>query len=67
MMRNKLGLVDKENKDENIINSLLLWMESNDADFTNTFVDLMNEKKLGHAIYKSQEFVHLFFIGSRYV
>jgi uncharacterized protein YdiU (UPF0061 family) len=60
MMRNKLGLVDKENKDENIINSLLLWMESNDADFTNTFVDLMNEKKLGHAIYKSQEFKNWF-------
>ena len=60
MMRKKLGLVDKENEDENIINSLLLWMESNDADFTNTFVDLMNEKNLDHAIYKSQEFKNWF-------
>ena len=60
MMRKKLGLVDKENGDENIINSLLLWMESNDADFTNTFVDLMNEKNLDHAIYKSQEFKNWF-------
>ena len=60
MMRNKLGLVDKENEDENIINSLLLWMESNDADFTNTFVDLMNEKNLDHAIYKTQEFKNWF-------
>ena len=60
MMRKKLGLVDKENEDENIINSLLLWMESNDADFTNTFVDLMNEKNLDHAIYKSKEFKNWF-------
>ena len=35
-------------------------MESNDADFTNTFVDLMNEKNLDHAIYKSQEFKNWF-------
>ena len=60
MMRKKLGLVDKENEDENIINSLLLWMESNDADFTNTFVDLINERNLDHAIYKSQEFKNWF-------
>ena len=45
MMKKKLGLVDNDNEDENIINSLLSWMEKNNADYTNTFVDLMNEEK----------------------
>ena len=56
MMRKKLGFVDSDNKDENIINSLLSWMERNNADFTNTFVDLMNEENLSQSIYKSNEF-----------
>ncbi len=56
MMRKKLGFVDADNKDENIINSLLSWMERNNADFTNTFVDLMNEENLSQSIYKSNEF-----------
>ena len=60
MMRKKLGLVDDDNEDENIINSLLSWMGSYNADFTNTFVDLMNEKNLDHAIYKSKEFKNWF-------
>ena len=46
MMRKKLGLVDKDNEDENIINSLLSWMEKNNADFTNTFIHLMKEQNL---------------------
>ncbi len=60
MMRNKLGLVDNDNDDENIINSLLSWMERNNADFTNTFVDLMTEKNLDKTIYKSKEFRNWF-------
>ena len=56
MMRKKLGLVDKDNEDENIINSLLSWMEKNNADFTNTFIDLMNEENLDQSIYKSNDF-----------
>ena len=60
MMRKKIGLVDKENEDEDIINSLLSWMESNNLDFTNTFVDLMNEENLSQGIYKSNEFKNWF-------
>ena len=52
----KLGLVDNDNEDENIINSLLSWMERNNADFTNTFIDLMNVDNLNQSIYKSNEF-----------
>ena len=60
MMRNKLGLVDSDPKDENIINSLLSWMESENADFTNTFLDLMNEENLNKSIYKSNKFKNWF-------
>ena len=60
MMRKKLGFVDNDSEDENIINSLLSWMERNNADFTNTFVDLMNEKNLDYNIYKSQDFKNWF-------
>lgn len=60
MMKKKLGLVDNDNDDENIINSLLLWMEENNADYTNTFVDLMNEENLNQSIYKSNEFKNWF-------
>ena len=47
-------------EDENIVNSLLLWMEKNNADYTNTFVDLMNEENLNQSIYKSNEFKNWF-------
>ena len=60
MMKKKLGLVDNDNEDENIINSLLSWMEENNADYTNTFVDLMNEENLSQSIYKSNEFKNWF-------
>ncbi len=60
MMRNKLGLVDSDSEDENIINSLLSWMESKNADFTNTFLDLMNEENLNKSIYKSNKFENWF-------
>ncbi len=60
MMKKKLGLVDNDNEDENIISSLLSWMEDNKADYTNTFVDLMNEENLNQSIYKSNEFKNWF-------
>ena len=60
MMRKKLGLVDIDKEDENIVNSLLSWMEINRADFTNTFVDLMNEENLDQSIYKTNEFISWF-------
>ena len=56
MMKKKLGLVDSDPKDENIINTLLSWMERHNADFTNTFVNLTYEVNLDQNIYKSNEF-----------
>ena len=43
MMRKKLGLFGEENGDETLITDLLLWMQQNKADFTNTFCSLMKE------------------------
>ena len=60
MMKKKLGLVNNDKEDENIINSLLSWMEKNNADYTNTFIDLMNEENLSQGIYKSNEFKNWF-------
>ena len=42
MMRDKLGLFGKDQNDLKLINDLLNWMESNKADYTNTFCYLMN-------------------------
>ncbi len=41
MMRNKLGLFGEENEDERLINDLLVWMQENKADYTNTFRSLI--------------------------
>ncbi|NIY52957.1 hypothetical protein CHQ82_09875 [Francisella noatunensis subsp. orientalis] len=45
MMRAKIGLHQNHEKDEQLISDLLTWMEKNHADYTNTFLDLMEEKK----------------------
>jgi uncharacterized protein YdiU (UPF0061 family) len=42
MMRDKLGLFGEDKNDKKLINDLLVWMESNKADYTNTFCYLMN-------------------------
>lgn len=40
MMRKKLGLLTEEIQDQKLIHDLLTWMESNNADYTNTFKSL---------------------------
>ena len=42
MMRDKLGFFGEDQNDLKLINDLLNWMESNKADYTNTFCYLMN-------------------------
>jgi uncharacterized protein YdiU (UPF0061 family) len=44
MMRQKLGLFKEKNNDENLVNNLLSLMHQNNADYTNTFCDLMKDK-----------------------
>ena len=57
MMRNKLGLLGEDLKDEGLIIDLLTWMHQNKADYTNTFCYLMNEKIKEDKIYSNQEFI----------
>jgi uncharacterized protein YdiU (UPF0061 family) len=43
MMRGKLGLFGSQPEDENLITDLLDWMQRQDADYTNTFLDLTED------------------------
>ena len=46
MMSSKLGLFGEEKDDLKLIEDLLNWMHQNKADYTNTFLKLMNEEKI---------------------
>tara|TARA_B100000989_G_scaffold296781_1_gene280784 strand:- start:72 stop:1526 length:1455 start_codon:yes stop_codon:yes gene_type:complete len=57
MMRHKLGLIKKDEKDKSLILDLLNWMHIKKADYTNTFCHLMDEEKLKNEIYKDSDFL----------
>lgn len=54
-MRKKLGLLQKQQEDEQLINELLQWMEDKRVDYTNTFLDL-TFNRLEKPIYNSTTF-----------
>ena len=56
MMRKKLGLFKEKNKDETLITALLLWMQKNKADYTNTFLFLMKEKISKNELFQDSVF-----------
>ena len=60
MMRDKLGLFGKDKNDLKLINDLLHWMESNQADYTNTFCHLMNINSSNDSKYKDTNFINWF-------
>ncbi|MBD1154824.1 YdiU family protein [Pelagibacterales bacterium SAG-MED21] len=60
MMRDKLGLFGKDKNDLKLINDLLHWMESNQADYTNTFCHLMNINSNNDKKYKDINFINWF-------
>ena len=43
MLRAKVGLFGEQAEDEGLITDLLIWMHRQNADYTNTFMDLTNE------------------------
>ena len=55
-MNAKLGIVNKEEKDEELITELLTLMKKYEADFTNTFIALTNNKWSGTNLFQSDEF-----------
>ena len=57
MMRKKLGLFKEENKDEVLITDLLLWMQQNKADYTNTFCSLIKEDTLKDKLFQDNTFL----------
>ena len=58
MMRNKLGLLGKEEKDKSLILDLLTWMHEKKADYTNTFCHLMELEPEKNRIYEDMEFLN---------
>ena len=56
MMRKKIGLFEELNDDESLINDLLLWMNKNKSDYTNTFIDLIDKNLLNKKKYKNEMF-----------
>ena len=56
MMRDKLGLFGEDKDDKNLITELLTWMYKKKADYTNTFVFLMNKKIVDHEMYNDVDF-----------
>jgi len=56
MMRDKLGLYGEDKDDKNIIVELLDWMQKNKADYTNTFIFLMNKTIENSEAYNDADF-----------
>ena len=52
MMREKLGLFEAHEQDEELIFELLSWMKKNYADYTNTFWQLGKGEKMSGGIYE---------------
>ena len=57
MMREKLGLFGKIEKDKFLILDLLTWMHKKKVDYTNTFCHLMNEEIDKDRSYDDKEFL----------
>jgi len=58
MMKSKLGLIGNKNEDKKIISDFLTWMENNKADYTNTFVFLLNDDFKNNKIYEKETFIN---------
>jgi uncharacterized protein YdiU (UPF0061 family) len=56
MMRDKLGLFGHDQNDTKLIKELLIWMENNKADYTNTFCHLMNGEIKKNKNYENKDF-----------
>ena len=56
MMRDKLGLFGKEDKDKFLILDLLTWMHQKKLDYTNTFCYLMNSEIEKNENFKNNDF-----------
>ena len=60
MMRDKLGLSGKDEKDKFLFIDLLTWMHDKKMDYTNTFCHLMNINSNNDSKYKDINFINWF-------
>jgi uncharacterized protein YdiU (UPF0061 family) len=58
MMNKKLGLFGSETEDDTLIADLLTWMHAQNADYTNTFRDLIQDGLPDGEQYQSEAFQH---------
>ena len=56
MMKQKLGIKDQSEDDEELINNLIKWMQQKKPDFTNTFCNLMNYDHADDEEFEDDEF-----------
>jgi len=56
MMRDKLGLYGEDKEDKSLIMELLNWMQKNKADYTNTYIFLMNKTIKNSEVYNNADF-----------
>ena len=57
MMRNKLGILDTNEKDKSLILDLLTWMHEKKVDYTNTFCYLIDNKSIKEKKYDNENFL----------
>lgn len=57
MMCNKLGLMEMQDTDEQLVLDLLKWMHTQEADYTNTFHELSRVDKPSGNMFEQKEFV----------
>lgn len=58
MMKKKLGLFGDDPEDETLITDLLAWIQSHNADYTNTFRDLIGGIAPADAAYRNEGFAN---------
>ena len=56
MMGTKLGFTANSQEDETLVTDLLDWMHKNEADYTNTFLDLSQEELPDKELYENKIF-----------
>jgi uncharacterized protein YdiU (UPF0061 family) len=57
MLGEKIGFRDLKSEDKKLIEDLLVWMEENRADYTNTYLVLENDSLPGPGVYQSNSFL----------
>ncbi len=58
MMQKKLGIVNEQESNRELVTELLEWMHTNRTEYTNTFLALQSEPTHWGSIYSDEQFIH---------